>query len=410
MTEQDWIVVVSLLVFAVAVAYAMGSRRRSATAPAAPPPSSQASAPEAAAPTSQPPLSDGQAAGPPSIGGVEDPDPRDAAAKQPDVAKMEYEEDEEIDPTKVGAGAAPKRAIYQPPVQRIVYDEDAAEDEPTRSESLFLISATAQTDTGLRRKRNEDSVLVLESASLFAVADGMGGYAGGELASQLAVKTIADAFRHRTFEGEPHEKVPLQASELARAIQMANAAILETAKQKRELEGMGTTVCAARFSANKKRVYLGHVGDSRCYRLRDGILTQMTADHTMADQGVKGPEAAHLSRAVGIWPTVPIDIVMGVPLSGDVYLLCSDGLTKMLKDDVIAAVLRGEEDLKAAVERLILFANARGGKDNITVVLIRVVPPDWRPKPSEPFTDLAAEARESKKPDAARQAATRGSV
>jgi protein phosphatase len=298
---------------------------------------------------------------------------------------MEYEEDDEIDPTRVGAGPAPKRAVYQPPVQRILYDEDAATDEPTHADSLFLVSAMAQTDRGLRRKRNEDSVLVLESASLFVVADGMGGYAGGEMASQLAVTTIGDAFRRRVFEGDTHENIPVQASELARAMQMANAAILETSKQKPELEGMGTTVVAARFSANKKRLFVGHVGDSRCYRLRDGVLTQMTADHTMADHGVKGPEAAQLSRAVGIWPTVPIDIIMGIPAAGDVYLLCSDGLTKMLDDNVIGTVLRSEEELKAAVERLILFANARGGKDNISVVLVRVVPPDWRPKPSEPF-------------------------
>ena len=316
------------------------------------------------------------------------------------LAKMEYEEDAEIDPTRVGGGPAPRPPVYQPPVQRIVYDEDAALDEPTRTENLFLVSATAQTDTGLRRKRNEDSLLVLESASLFVVADGMGGYRGGELASKLAVTTMAEAFKSSTFDGPPHENVPTHASELARAIQMANARILEAAKAKPDLEGMGTTLCAARFSGNKKRLYVGHVGDSRCYRLRDGVLQQMTADHTMADHGVKGPESAHLSRAVGIWPTVPIDIIMGVPVADDIYMLCSDGLTKMLSDEMIAQVLRTEEDLKAAVERLILFANSRGGKDNITVVLVRVVPPDWRPKLSEPFailTSSQAEGAEAEK-------------
>ena len=128
----------------------------------------------------------------------------------------------------------------------------------------------------------------------------MGGYKGGELASQLAVKTMANAYNTKQFDGEPHKNVPTHASELARAMQMANAAILETAKAQPELEGMGTTLCAARFSGNKKRLYIGHVGDSRCYRLRAGVLKQMTADHTMADHGVKGPGAAHLSRAVGI--------------------------------------------------------------------------------------------------------------
>ena len=358
MTEQDWIVVVALLVLSVAVAYSVGARRAAKVATREPRvrPAPQPSAP------------------PPPPAAPAAPAPAEVV-----VAKLGYEEDEEIDPTKIGAVAAAKRPVYQPPVHRIVYDEDAGVDEPTRAESLFLVSATAQTDTGLRRKRNEDSLLVLEAEQLFVVADGMGGYRGGELASQLAVKTIAAAFRSRTFDGPAHDGIAAQASDLARAIQMANAAILDVAGEKRELEGMGTTLCAARFSANKKRVYIGHVGDSRCYRLREGVLAQMTADHTMADHGVKGPQAAHLSRAVGIWPTVPIDIVIAVPLAGDVYVLCSDGLTKMLADEDIATVLRAGDDLKETVEHLIELANSRGGKDNVTVVLVRVVAPDSQP-------------------------------
>jgi protein phosphatase len=138
---------------------------------------------------------------------------------------------------------------------------------------------------------------------------------------------------------------------------------------------MGTTVVCARFSPTKRRLHIGHVGDSRCYRLRDGIFKQLTADHTMAELGMTGPESANLSRAVGIWSTVPIDVVVGAPLPSDIYLLCSDGLTKMLDDERIAHVLRTEEDPQAAVDRLIFFANARGGKDNITVILVRVVEP-----------------------------------
>jgi len=384
MTQQDWIVVVSLFVLAITVAYALGSRaRRPADAkPASPPEPANAAAPMAtpAAAAAKPA---------PAPAPASPPAPAPTVEEEPALAKMEYEEDAEIDPTKVGGGPAPKPPVYQAPVKRIVYDEDAATDEPTRSESLFLVSATAQTDTGLCRKRNEDSLLVLESSGLFVVADGMGGYRGGELASQLAVKTMSEAYKSKHFDGEPHENVPTHASELARAIQMANTKILETAKAQPELEGMGTTLCAARFSGNKKRLYLGHVGDSRCYRLRGGVLTQMTADHTMADHGVKGPESAHLSRAVGIWPTVPIDIVMGVPLAEDVYLLCSDGLTKMLTDAMISEVLTAEEELKSAVERLIAAANARGGKDNVTVILVRVVPPDWTPKKSQAPTEAA---------------------
>jgi serine/threonine protein phosphatase PrpC len=392
MTAQDILTIGALLLASVAVAYALGTRkagRQSGPKPAAEARTASGGKP---ATTTEPAKVDKvEEPKAPSDAGAPDAAAAVKVAEEPALAKLEYEEDADIDPTKIGAtNAAPERAIYQPPVQRIVYDDDAEDEQPTGAQSLFLVSAAAQTDTGRRRKRNEDSLLVQENVGLYVVADGMGGYRGGELASQLAVKTMAEAYRSGQFEGDPHDSVPAHASELARAIQMANAAILETAKSQPELEGMGTTVCAARFSANKQRVFIGHVGDSRCYRLRDGVFEQMTADHTMADHGVKGPGAAHLSRAVGIWPTVPIDVVMGVPLEDDVYLLCSDGLTKMLKDETIATVLKSEIDPKTAVERLVLFANSHGGKDNITVILIRVVPPNWRPNPVEPFTKTGA--------------------
>jgi protein phosphatase len=101
-------------------------------------------------------------------------------------------------------------------------------------------------------------------------------------------------------------------------------------------------------------------------------MRQITSDHTMASYGVTGPEGAHLSRAVGVWPTVPIDVLFVTPKVGDVYLLCSDGLTKMLPDQTIATQLLHEDNLASAVDRLVMFANAHGGKDNITVILIRI--------------------------------------
>jgi protein phosphatase len=287
------------------------------------------------------------------------------------LARVEYEEDDELDPTLVGVPRAP--ALYQPPVERVVYDDDADEEGPTLSEPMFLVYASARTDTGRRRRQNEDSLTVSESADLFVVADGMGGYRGGATASQIAVTTIASAFARGSFDGPPHAKLPRRASELARAIQMANAAILAAASDAPELKGMGTTICAARFSPNKARMYVGHVGDSRCYRLREGVFGGMTADHTMADFGVKGPGAMDLSRAVGIWPTVPIDIVFATPTPGDVYLLCTDGLTKMVPETSIAEVLQREGNLDRAAAELVSRANEAGGKDNITVVLIRVV-------------------------------------
>lgn len=435
MTQQDWLVVLVLAAAAMAISYILGRRsRRGAKPSTAGKPEAAPAAKKAESPKPEPKPEPAAKAEPkkteakktepkkaepkkaePKKAEAKKAEPKKAEADKPpaekadakkdapapakkdepkaksDIQRLEYEEDDDIDPTRVGANAMSlkpaERVVYQPPLKRIVHDEEAENDEPTQSGSLFFVHATAQTDTGLRRKRNEDSLLVLPSENLFVIADGMGGYAGGELASQLAVKTIAAAFQQREFEGPAHDSVPTEATNLARAIQMANAAILEVATRKPKLEGMGTTICAARFSPNKKRLFIGHVGDSRCYRLRDSVLQQMTADHTMADHGVTGPESAQLSRAVGIWPTVPIDIVMAAPEPGDVYLLCSDGLTKMLGDETIGVVIRHEEDPKAAVERLVFLANSRGGKDNITVILVRIVPADWKPKTNAEATE-----------------------
>jgi protein phosphatase len=433
--DNNLYVAIVLAAAAAAIAYLLGTRRGRAAAArkererdrARPPApgdgtkdeglAARESEPEAPAPEPKDPAPESNPEEPaPGSNKPTAPPPPEVTKGDSGLVRLDYEEDEENDPTKVGkvpmrsmppesasgfASSIPPDSsrelaafsltppadhpIHQPPVKKIIFDDDALADEPTREGLLFLVSATAQTDRGRRRKRNEDSLCVLDTRNLFIVADGMGGYRGGDLASQLAVKVIADAFRNGTFEGPPHDGLPKAATDLARAIQMANATIQGVAKKNPQLEGMGTTVCAAVFSPTKGRLFIGHVGDSRCYRLRNGVFRQITNDHTMAELGIKGPEAAQLSRAVGIWDTVLIDVLMGAPQPGDVYLLCSDGLTKMLEDDVIANVLRNEEDPKLAVERLVLFANSRGGKDNITVVLIRVVPPNWRPKPSEPF-------------------------
>ncbi|AKV03778.1 serine/threonine phosphatase PrpC [Labilithrix luteola] len=281
------------------------------------------------------------------------------------------EDEEEVDPTRIGN--SPKRAQLTPPTQTILYDEDAAVDEPTQARALILVTASGRTDRGLRRKNNEDALLALEDEGLFVIADGMGGYRGGEVASALAIQTIEQAFKDSDFQGQPHESIPRRASELARAIQMANDAILTQAAENRQLEGMGTTVCAARFLPNKQRVYLGHVGDSRSYRLRDGRLRRMTSDHTMRDElGITGEGAAHLSRAVGIWPTVAIDVVLAKPRPGDVYLLCSDGLTKMVDDAKIEQVLVELPTPKEMAEALVRLANENGGLDNVSVIVVRV--------------------------------------
>jgi PPM family protein phosphatase len=258
----------------------------------------------------------------------------------------------------------------------IVYDDEAHIDEPTRPRPLILVSAAAQTDRGMRRKKNEDSYLKLDEQCIYAVADGMGGYAGGEIASRLAVEALERAFRANVFDGDAYPHVPRRGSDLALAIQMANADILAHADKQSELRDMGTTIVAARFSPNKQRLYVGHVGDSRCYRLRGEELRQMTTDHTLAQHGIDGPMGGRLSRAVGIGAALKVDLLIARPMPGDVYLLCSDGLSKMLEDWAVEAVLVAEPDLEVALEQLIAAANAAGGKDNVTAVLVRVKAPD----------------------------------
>ena len=299
---------------------------------------------------------------------------------EPTMVKINYEEDVENEPTKVGQDVR-KRFSVSPPTQKIMYDEDAALDEPTHSGALILVTATAQTDRGKRRKRNEDSVLAREEDGIFVVADGMGGYRGGEIASKLAVSTIERAFVTKTFDGPADDAIPRRASELVRAIQMANEAILERAESDNQLTGMGTTICAARFSANKQRLYVGHVGDSRVYCFRGGKLRQMTSDHTMRDLGVTGEGAAHLSRAVGVWPVVPIDVVFGKPQPGDLYVLCSDGLTKMVTDEDIRSMLASSATPAIVAEALVKAANEHGGKDNVSVIVVRVDDPATSDRP-----------------------------
>lgn len=271
------------------------------------------------------------------------------------------------------------REREEPSAVPIIYDDDAAIDEPTSSSPLLLISAVGQTDPGQKRKKNEDCYLCLDEHYLFAVADGMGGHAGGDIASRMAVDTIARAFKEQSFfdaDGKmPYPDVPRRGSELAVAIQRANQAIYERAHADRSLAGMGTTLVSARFSPNKQRLYIGHVGDSRCYRLRDRELTQLTTDHTMGAAGITGPMANHLSRAIGIAPAVKVDLIIARPHPGDVYLLCSDGLSKMATHEAIRDILLSEPDPEKASQALIEKANASGGRDNITVILVRVSDP-----------------------------------
>ncbi|MCB9684718.1 MAG: serine/threonine-protein phosphatase [Alphaproteobacteria bacterium] len=255
----------------------------------------------------------------------------------------------------------------------IVTDPEAEVDGPTLVSKVFLVSAAGQTDTGRRRTENQDRYAVLDQHHLYVVADGMGGYQGGEIAAQLACDTITEAFEQQRFDFPLPEDVSRRAGELAVAIQMANRAIHERAASEPELKSMGTTVVCARFAPRNERLYIGHVGDSRCYRLRNGEFRQLTTDHTMGNLGFGGKVAHQLSRALGVDAGVKVDLLLCKPRVDDIYVLCSDGLTKMVKDDaVIARVLTEEGDAEKAVQRLVRMANNAGGKDNVTVVLIAV--------------------------------------
>jgi protein phosphatase len=305
--------------------------------------------------------------------------------EQHSIPHMADEEGDDIEVTAVTAspaapaGADPAGKTSANPdasmISMIYEDDDAAVEEVTSPIARILVSAQGQSDRGRVRRKNEDSLLVLPERSVFVVADGMGGYAGGSVASKLAVDTIRGAFDREVFEGLAESKtpVPRRGMEMALAIQMANQAIIARAQMEKELAEMGTTVVAARFSPNKQRVYIGHVGDSRSYRFRSRQLTQLTTDHTLGLLGVKGPGSAHLFQAVGRERRMLIDVIVDKPRTDDVYLLCSDGLSKMVPDEAICDTLRNEPDLEAAVAALIQEANERGGRDNVTVIMVKVL-------------------------------------
>jgi PPM family protein phosphatase len=237
------------------------------------------------------------------------------------------------------------------------------------------LSSFAGTDVGRARSGNEDSYFC--GRTVLAVADGLGGHQGGEVASAAAAEPLA-ALDGREF-ADPAEA----AEALTATIREANAAILDRAAGDPGLWGMGTTVTAAAL-AGERHLQLAHVGDSRAYLLRDGSLEQLTTDHTVVAELVRRgrltpaqaaihPERSILTRAVGLDPRVPVDTPDPLELQdGDQVLLCSDGLTEPVDDDQIAQLLSAEPDGNAACQALIDAANAAGGPDNITVVLLRV--------------------------------------
>jgi protein phosphatase len=275
-------------------------------------------------------------------------------------------------------------------------------------------TAAVQTDVGRRRRENEDSFCVVPDLGLYVVADGMGGHAAGEVASRLAVKTIRECMG-KYMRGEatlpPGEALgsgSREAAYLLSSIQRANRAIFEMASQRPEYGGMGTTIVAA--LAHERIVNLAYVGDSRIYRIRDGQIVQVSRDHSVVqqhvDQGILSAEEAQrahyrhmITRALGLKDAVEVDLTDLPAMPGDLLLLCSDGLSDLLKDsEILAAVAAHTTDLEQGCRALVERANTKGGDDNITVLLIRVQEAGQAPAPAEPPPVPVARPRAAARP------------
>lgn len=238
----------------------------------------------------------------------------------------------------------------------------------------------ANTDPGLARGNNEDAVVLDEHYPIALLADGMGGYNAGEVASGMATTFIkSELVRWLAVSGQ-HANVSQIEAFLAACVKKANMSILNAAISNPQYAGMGTTLVAAVFHGDQ--LVLAHVGDSRCYRLRLGILAQLTKDHSVLqekvdaglmtrDEAAVAPGKNLLTRALGVEPGVQADVQTLAVKAGDLYLMCSDGLSDMLSDADLESLLQTGGDLSKMGQNLIDAANSRGGRDNISVLLVQ---------------------------------------
>ena len=250
------------------------------------------------------------------------------------------------------------------------------------------INITGITDEGLVRDHNEDSIASNTDLGLLVLADGMGGHKGGEVASAIAVDSILQDLSKAlplVTPGHTDDKTgySLESMLIEKAIKDANLKIYTAAQNNSNYDGMGTTIVVLLLYDN--RITVAHVGDSRLYRMRDRILEQMTRDHTLlqelVDRGFYTKKEAReslnknlVTRAVGVNPTVDVDLLEDIALVGDSYLLCSDGLTDMITDDLIEDIqLNYHDNLNKMSKELIKQAKDHGGKDNVSVMLAQVV-------------------------------------
>ncbi|MDQ7007704.1 MAG: Stp1/IreP family PP2C-type Ser/Thr phosphatase [Acidobacteriota bacterium] len=241
----------------------------------------------------------------------------------------------------------------------------------------MTISACGQTDRGLLRPHNEDALLISLDHGVFAVADGMGGHAAGEVASGIAIEAVREVLdRPRAADDD-------MPGLIRRAIDEANRRIADRIQLKPEYRGMGTTLVLAVVEGD--RYWIAHVGDSRAYRIRGSEIRQLTSDHSFVnelvrlgmlsrEQAARDPRRNVVTRALGSGPSVVADVVEEVAQPGDLLLLCSDGLNSMLDDEtILATAMAARQDLDDGCRRLVAAANAAGGEDNITVILVQPV-------------------------------------
>ena len=277
---------------------------------------------------------------------------------------------------------------------------------PASPGGVYLqISTGGATHVGMVRTNNEDCYRIVPALSLYVLADGMGGEAHGEIASALAVETVV---KH-CIEGQENPASPLlgeprpglnpRSQRLLSAIHLANQKVFQSAEEHPEQEGMGATLTAAWI--DDMQLSVGHVGDSRLYLLRTGQLQQLTSDHSLvAEQVRRGILTANeaeqsnlqsvLLRALGTQPEVEVDIEQVPLFPGDVLLLCSDGLTRMVTEPEIAGTLQAEPDPQRAAEKLIEHANEGGGIDNVSVIVVSL-----KPEPKGWFSWLRRAAHKS---------------
>ncbi|RKG67349.1 Stp1/IreP family PP2C-type Ser/Thr phosphatase [Corallococcus terminator] len=248
------------------------------------------------------------------------------------------------------------------------------------------IEVAGSTHVGMKRNHNEDNYLVLTEENLVVVADGMGGHSSGEIASRIAVDELGEFFRmtskdqDATWPFKMDKQRNYDENRLSTGIKLANARIFERATVDTKYKGMGTTIVSVHFADSA--VYVGHVGDSRVYFFRGGILQQVTEDHSLLNDYLKAkklspeeienfPHKNVIVRALGMKEQVQVDVTRVDPLENDVFLLCSDGLSGMVTDAQMQDILSRTPELEKACGQLIDLANAAGGNDNVTCVLAR---------------------------------------